>query len=786
MAFLLGSGLASVSPWLPRLCVLAAIVLLFMLIRSRSYWPALIFIIGAVLVLVRPPVPLPEPGELGYGTSTISGYFVSPPRRVSGGYSQRFRITEGARGLIKETDLLSARAFEVGQSRSLDARLVAPRKKLNPGTRSPEPVAFLEGASDPGLVVMTPKVWVNRIRAGLDMEIERIFPPQEAALIAAVTTGGRLPGAGDIRGAFRDAGLAHLFSISGTHFGFFALVLFALLRMALVRLPRKWLERMCEHITPSEAAALLTFPFMLAYLFLSGARVPSVRAFVMTGMFLAGLLLGRRGGWLPFLGLAASVIVVIDPQALSGLSFQMSFLAVLFIGMFIWHGNAGPPEYEDPGAQAMPGKLWMYVRGLVFITLAASVGLFPLVAYYFHYVSLVSPVANFIVGPLVSMALVPLSLFGAAAYILTGYYVTWPLVALVSKASVWLAELFASVPMASVEVPSFPAGVLVLYYGGFALWFMMRQSQMRLRNWLLIIPVLSVLLGAVIVLDPMPPGEAGMGNTMRVTFPDTGRADAAVVELSTSDGREVLVVDAARSGHEVASYLRLRGIRTIDALVLSHAHADHAGGVRRLIDEFEVQEVWDGGWVEYTWHSALEGIPRRTFRRGDVIEGEGFNILVLHPYEGYETQEEGVRAVNDRSLVFRLTGGGVSFMFTGDIGGDAAANIRQIPSKWLQADVLKAPHHGLDAPPLEVMLDATGAHSVVATTTKLTKASMLALEERPWVKAYVTGSDGAVSLLASDGKIRVSVYSEALLSRWPSLQEEGRNIIRLFSSWPGS
>ncbi len=740
----------------------------------------LIFIIGAILVLIRPPVPLPQPGELGYGTSTISGYFVSPPSRVSGGYSQRFRITEGARGLIEETDLLSGRAFEVGQSRSLEARLIAPRKKLNPGTRPPEPVAFLEDASEPGLVVMTPRVWVNRIRAGLDREIGRIFPPEEAALIAAVTTGGKLPGAGDIRGAFRDAGLAHLFSISGTHFGFFALVLFALLRMALVRLPRRWLERMTEHVTPSEAAALLTFPFMLSYLLLSGARVPSVRAFVMTGMFLAGLLLGRRGGWLPFLGLAASVIVVLDPQALSGLSFQMSFLAVLFIGMFIWHGNAGPPEYEDPREQGMPGKLLRYVRGLVFITLAASVGLFPLVAYYFHYVSLVSPVANLIVGPLVSMALVPFSLFGAAAYILTGYYVTWPAVAIVSRASVWLAELFASVPMATVDVPAFPAGVLVLYYGGFALWFRMRH-----RRWLLIIPALSVLLGVMIVLNTMPPGMEDT-DTMRVTFPDAGRADAAVVELSPSGGGGVtLVVDAARSGHEVASYLRQRGIRTIDAMVLSHAHADHAGGVRRLINEFTVREVWDGGWVEYPSQGALEGITRRTFKRGDVIEGEGFKLLVLHPYEGFETQEEGARAVNDRSLVFRLTGGGASFMFTGDIGGDAAVNIWHIPSKWLRADVLKAPHHGQDVPALEVMLDATGARTVVATTAKLTKASSIAFAERPWVTHYVTGRDGAVSLVASGGEIRVSMYSETLLSRWPTLKEEGRNIMRLFSSWPG-
>ncbi|MCK4911734.1 MAG: hypothetical protein KAR83_08820, partial [Thermodesulfovibrionales bacterium] len=88
-------------------------------------------------------------------------------------------------------------------------------------------------------------------------------------------------------------------------------------------------------------------------------------------------------------------------------------------------------------------------------------------------------------------------------------------------------------------------------------------------------------------------------------------------------------------------------------------------------------------------------------------------------------------------------------------------------------------------PALEVMLDATGARTVVATTAKLTKASSIAFAERPWVTHYVTGRDGAVSLVASGGEIRVSMYSETLLSRWPTLKEEGRNIMRLFSSWPG-
>ncbi|KKK65600.1 hypothetical protein LCGC14_2972510, partial [marine sediment metagenome] len=368
----------------------------------------------------------------------------------------------------------------------------------------------------------------------------------------------------------------------------------------------------------------------------------------------------------------ATLIVLFDQQALGGLSFQMSFLAVLFIGALIWpQGDKVPPSEGE----AFAGKTLRYAWGLVLITLAASVGLMPLVAYYFHYFSLVSPAANFIVGPLVSMVLVPFSLLGAGAYIVTGYYITWPVVLVVARASVWLASFFASAPYSSVTVPAFPAGLLLVYYAGFALWFWRRRWR-----WLLLAPVLSVLLCVLISTNLLPlyaNASNGSADSMRVTFPDAGRADAAVIEILPPRGvgnGATLVVDTGRRGHEVAAYLKSRGIETIDALIITHAHADHAGGAGRLADGFKVLEIWDGGWVDYSM-GVLQGIPRRTLKRGDVIEGKGFRLLVLHPYEGFVSSEEGHRAVNDRSLVFRVTGGGASFLFTSDIGGEAARNI---------------------------------------------------------------------------------------------------------------
>jgi competence protein ComEC len=610
---------------------------------------------------------------------------------------------------------------------------------------------------------------VNRARERLDEEIAMLFGPKEAALVSAVATGGRLEGMEEIRQGFRDSGLVHLLSISGTHFGFFGVLLFGLMRFGLSRLPRNWLERMTERLSPSEAAALLTLPLMFLYLLMSGARVPSVRAFIITGMFLLGLLLGRRGGWLHFLGLAAVIILVMDPGALAGASFQMSFLAVFFIGMFLRRGDYHIEEREKGVLKAL--------RVLVIVSIAATAGVLPLVALRFHYASLVSPLANLVVTPLVSMVLVPLALIGAISFLVSGYFITWPLLGLVAKAAIWLAGLFASLPYASVPVPAFPPAVIFLYYAGFLIWFASRQ-----RKALLLVPLAPVAAWALVAWA----GAHWSAGQARVTFLDAGRADAAVIELPHDGG--AVVVDTGRSGREVEAYLRHRGLDRIQALVLTHGHLDHAGGAARIAGSFDVREVWDQGWIEYEDGGLLASLPKRTLRRGDAIEGEGFSLHVLHPYEGYESERDldGEGAVNDRSLVFRFEAGGASFLFTSDIGEGAVMDMLHLPRRWLRSDVLKAPHHGLGPRVQEALADVSGPGAFVVTSPRLGKGAGEALDSRPGVAAYVTGLDGAVSFIADNGGLDVSTYSEHMIVRGPSIREEARNLGRLFSVWPGN
>ena len=183
-----------------------------------------------------------------------------------------------------------------------------------------------------------------------------------------------------MKDAFNSTGLAHVLSISGTHFGIFSVLLFGLFRLVIKFLPYSLLQRITLYVTPSQGAAALSLPFMLAYLALSGWSIPAVRSFIMISLFLIGLLIGRKRFWLNSLLFAAFVIVLWNPEALFSLSFQLSFLAVLFIGFSIDYekDKEHPEVQESKGAdeqKILPRFFRFFTQGIAGFCLAYACSL---------------------------------------------------------------------------------------------------------------------------------------------------------------------------------------------------------------------------------------------------------------------------------------------------------------------------------------------------------------------------------------------------------------------------
>ncbi|MBM4140229.1 MAG: DNA internalization-related competence protein ComEC/Rec2 [Nitrospira sp.] len=719
--------------------------------------------------------PLKDMSYIGGREFVVKGIFESHPvKSDSDMFKQAFTIKSAldmkAGEMMddlagREIMLFSDKEFDSRTEYEIAIKFMRDRTRLNPGRWNKEELyANLLDVIDSGERKLSLNSRIQEYRYRLDRYIGENFKTDSGSLIAAMTIGQRAYVNEDLRNAFNSTGLAHILSISGTHFGLFSVFLFGIFRSLIQAFPYRILQRITIFLTPSQAAALLCLPFMIAYLCLSGGSVPAVRSFIMIGLFLFGLIIGRKGFWLNSLIFAAFILTVWKPDVIFNLSFQLSFLAVLFIGFSI-----GYMEDERKEEKKEKRKIIRYLKNVLLLTLSASVGTAPLVAYHFHYFSLISPISNLFIAPLIGFILIPLSVVSSFIFLITGYYLFAPVVSAVSDVSIFLVRLLSDIPFADIKIPAFPVIIVFLFYAGFIFYFLSGK-----KRYTLLIPFVPILIYFSLAIFEK--------KDLTITFLDVGQGDSSVVELP--DGKTI-VIDTGRSGRETASFLKYKGRETIDAVILSHVHIDHIGGLDYILKRFEIKELWDNGRFIFP-ENFLANIRHRTLNRGDIVEGKGYSIYVFHPYPEFYTMygNENVEADND-SLVLKIEGKNESFLFTGDIEEEAEEDILHL-GKWLKSSVIKVPHHG----------SKTSAHMPFFEAVSPQFAIISAGRENPFghphketlevlngVRIFRTDLDGAVKIEESAKGLRIKTYRDFQFEKAKSFREEMRNIKRLFETW---
>lgn len=488
---------------------------------------------------------------------------------------------------------------------------------------------------------------------------------------------------------FNRTGISHLVSISGLHITMIAGLMAAGVGAAWRRFPATL------HVAPAQTAAAVTAVLAAwTYCMLAGWGIPAQRTFFMLATVALATLVRLGTRRILTLALAAAVVTLLDPWAVLAAGFWLSFGAVAAIFLAV----GGRPRL----AAGWAGRLREAAR----LQLAVTIALVPMTAALFQQVALVSPLANAVAIPIVSLLVTPLALFASLLVALPEPFplAGGALLAVANALLAWLVELLRwslQWPAASIALAAPPAWATVLAVVASA--------------WLLAPPGWPARWAGTVWLLPLfawPPQRPGPGEVW-VTALDVGQGMAVVVETA----EHVLVYDTgpryspqADAGSRIlVPYLRSRGVDRIDLLVVSHLDSDHSGGARALFKAVDVARVWTSIDPDNVALERAREVQR--CEAGLSHQLGATDVRLLHPTAA--DYESGKRSTNALSCVVELHFGNTRVLLTGDLPAEQElALLRR--SADVRATLVTAPHHGSRLSSTEPFVRAVAPTWVVA------------------------------------------------------------------------
>ena len=630
--------------------------------------------------------------------------------------------------------------------------------------------------------------WRQRVRRGLMARTVQLWGAKDAPVLYAMLIGQQSYIDRDVRIDFQRTGTYHILVVSGMNVGILAVVVFWVLRR--VR---------AGEVATTVVAVVTT----CLYAVLTDAGPPIYRATLMLWIYLGARLLYRERAPLNAVGAAALGLLVADPKALFDPSFQLTFLSVAAIAGIgvpllertsqryvkalryldsVTYDMTLPPRMAQfrldlrmiagrlsrvTGRRLARWSLTGVVRtvigavDLLVIAALMQAALALPMAVYFHRAAILALPANSIVVPLATI-LMPLAIVAVLlSYVWLGVAkVAIVATALVLHAISGVVRMLGGWTVADVRVatPSFGMMLACMLAFGIGTALIRRRAMIAAAG-------LAVLAASAAWVTMIPPREQVRAGVLEITSLDVGQGDSHFIV--TPGGRKLLL-DAGGStgsdprtsfdiGEEVVSpYLWSRGITRLDAVALSHSHADHMGGLASIIGNFRPRELWIGSAPDVKEMDQLlkfakeNGVSVILQREGERFEFGGATFEVLSPAADWDASE---KARNDDSLVLRVAYGETSAL----LEGDAEKRVeRKLAPTIEHADLLKVAHHGSATSSQPEFLTAVHPGFAIISAGRRNsfgypKAVVLDRLQSAKVRTYRTDTEGAVTFYL-DGK----------------------------------
>lgn len=490
-------------------------------------------------------------------------------------------------------------------------------------------------------------------------KLQEALPGQTGAVLAGMTLGGYDGISEELRTAFVNVGLAHLLAVSGTHVALLAGFLLLVLRKR------------------TNCTLFIAGGILFIYAALCGFKPPIMRALLMS---LAFFVAGSNGRVALRSNIFCGVLLLLlcyEPRWLWNVGFQISFATTAGL-LFIY------PAISGYCVKFLPTS----IGATLAVSLTAQLAALPFLVHYFHQLSLIGIAVNLLLVPLLEIAvllvlagfvLLPVFGVGQLLFIVAGILLN-PLLEII--------QWFSSWSLATITVGSWPLLCSAVYY--FLLWLLFNNSidddfSVQERKILVIVCCSALIfVGAYEKLRPQP---------LTVHFIDVGQGDAALV--ITPQGKTLLVdTGGLRGDYDIGNriivpYLRYLSIRSLDILLLSHGHHDHAGGAAAVAKAAPIKKVI---LPQEEPSSDVQALFKNTEAQISYAkQGENYYLgntllqIISAP------ASPGNEDFNENSLIVRVADKTGSIIFTGDATEEeellATANI--VPGQ-----VLKVSHHG--------------------------------------------------------------------------------------------
>lgn len=550
-----------------------------------------------------------------------------------------------------------------------------------------------------------------------------------------------------IKNSFINSGLLHILAASGMNVS----IIFGLWYFIGTRL------RLNRRFVVGFGALLVAF-----YTLMTGMGPSVLRAAIMIEFIILGKLIDRSTNSISLIFAAAFLMLVYDPRMINDVGFQLSFI-VTFALIF----------YSEPVLGKINNKIAETCAGAVFIPLVAQLWAAPIQMFYFNTFATYSVFANFAIAPFIVvisftgflcsiLAMIPIQSFSEKVCEIFAFILN-PVVTVLVR----ISDFFSELPYSLLTTIHPDIVQIILYYTILVVFGFILRDRFKNKKLIGSIVVLCIVFAFSFIKFEK--------KELEIVVFDVGNADSFLIKTPY---RKYIMIDTAhgkypgtKSGFSQAEaimnkYLKDRGIKTLDVLILTHFDSDHSGGAVDVMSAVKVKKLvlskekdnskTTKGILKYVKEKGINTVEARN--NETVIEEENLKLTTFTPDFAQDKND------NDNSTLALLSYGDFDMLFMAD-GGVRSFNKIKEDLKNDNVEVLKSGHHGARNTVTTKMIKTISPDAAIISTGfntygHPTKETLKTFSKNK-VKVYRTDTSNAVKI-TSDGKIyKIHRYDSA-------------------------